>query len=264
MKTEKITFKSLGHDIVGVIEYQRELPTEGVILFHGLTNSKDDCPLIKEVTEALVEEGFATFRFDFFGSGESPGMLKDRTWSISKQNAKDAIKYFQDRGVTKIGLWGRSTGGTVAVLLGDKPEIKALVLATTPVLLQAVFITRFEKVKRLEIQLEEKGEKLPGTGEYKGEFKFSNKFFEEVPDVENRIMTKLAGMSKVLVLATTPDTKVPLNNSTTIINTVREPKEIHIFEGVDHDYKGVENEAIKLIVSWFKKYLIYRCSNEKN
>ncbi len=255
MTKEKITFQSLGNTLVGVIEYQRELPTKGIILFHGLTNSKDDCPLIKEVAEALVEAGFATFRFDFFGSGESLGVLKDRTWSISEQNAKDAIKYFQDRGVTRIGLWGRSTGGTVAILCGDDPNIKAFVLATTPVLLQDVFITRFEKVKKLEIQLEEKGKKLPGTGEYKGEFKFSNRFFEEVPKTEKRIMTNLAGMNKVLVLATTPDTKVPLNNSITIINRVREPKEIHIFEGVDHDYRDVENEAIKLVVSWFREYV---------
>ncbi len=264
MSKEKTTFKSLGHDLVGIIEYPEKLPAPGVILLHGLTNSKEDCPLINEIAEALVKEGIISFRFDFYGSGESPGQLRDRTWSISEQNVRDAIESFENKGVKTIGLWGRSTGGTTAILCGDDPQIKAFVLATTPVLLQDVFKIRFGKVKELELKLEQKGQKLPGTGKYKGKFEFSNRFFEEVPAMEQRVIKNLVQMSRVFILATTPDTKVPLNNSTTIINTVKEPKKIYIFEEVDHDYKGVENEAARLTVSWFKKYLIGGHWSEKS
>ena len=252
----KIKFKSLGYDLVGIVEHPKEIPASSVILFHGLTNSKDDCPLIKEVADALVKEGFITFRFDFYGSGESPGELKDRTWSITEQNAQDAIKYFKkNEKVTGIGFWGRSTGGNAAILCADDPQIKAFALASTPVLLQECFLKRFEKVRKLELELETKGKKLPGTGKFKGEFSFNSKFFEEVSLYEKKVMENLKKMSNVLVLATTPDIKVPLNNSTTIINTVKEQKEIHIFEGIEHDYKGVEEQVIELTVSWFKKYL---------
>ena len=256
MNKEKITLKSLGYDLVGIIEYPEKLPTPGVILLHGLTNSKEDCPLIKEVAEALATEGLIVFRFDFFGSGESPGLLRDKTWWISEQNVRDAIKYLKNKKeITNIGLWGRSTGGTAAILCGNDPQIKAFVLATTPVLLQEIFKIRFEKVKKLELELEQRGQKLPGTGKYKGEFDFSDNFFEEVPIIEQKVMKNLTQMSHVLVLATIPDIKVPLNNATTIINTAKEPKKIYIFEDTEHDYRGVENKAIKLTVSWFKKYL---------
>ena len=256
MKSKKIIFTSEGYELVGILDIPNKTPAPGVILFHGLTNSKDDCPLIKEVAEALTKEGFITFRFDFYGSGESPGKLKGKTWSISEQNARDSIEYFKKtKKVTEIGLWGRSTGGTIEILCSDYPWVKAFAFATTPVLLKEAFLSRFERVRKLELELEKDGKNLPGTGKYKGEFSFSSKFFEEVPLFEEKVMKNLAKMSHVLVLATTPDTKVPLKDSTIIINTVKEPKEIHIFEGIDHDYKGVEEKAVDLAVSWFKKYL---------
>jgi esterase/lipase len=202
-----------------------------------------------------VDAGFVVFRFDFYGSGESPGTLKDRKWSTAEQNARDAINYIESRGAKKIGLWGRSIGGTVAILCSDIPSIRAFTLATTPVLLREVFLSRFEKVRKLELELEQKGLRLPGTGHFKGEFEINKEFFEEVPSTEARVMKNLACMRRVLVLGTTPDTKVPLSNPATIMNTAKEPKKIWIFEGVDHDYKGVEEKALDLTVSWFKGYL---------
>jgi len=258
MNKEKIKFKSAGYELVGVIESPEkglDKDTPAVILFHGLTNTKEDCPLLREVAESLVKNGFIVFSFDFYGSGESPGQLKDKTWSIMKQNGLDAIQFLVKRtGVKKIGLFGRSSGGTIATLCATHPLIKAYVLAS-PFVLIAKSVPRFKRVMELEEKLEKKGQVLPGTGKYKGEYKFSEKFFEEAPFFEKEIMKNLSQMSRVLVLATTPDTKVPLNNATTVINKVKEPKEIHIFEGVDHDYKGVEKEAVNLTTSWFKEYV---------
>lgn len=256
IKTIKVSFKSLGYDLVGVIEYPKEESTSGIILFHGLTNSKDDCPLIKEVSEALVKEGFIAFRFDFYASGESPGQLKDKTWSILEQNAFDAIEFFlKTTRIKKIGLFGRSTGGTVAVLCSTHPSIKAYALAS-PFVLIARSIPKFKKVMKLEHKLEKEGKVLPGTGKYKGEYNFNDKFFEEAPIFEEKITNNLTKMSHVLILATTPDMKVPLDNATTVINTVKETKKIYIFEGVDHDYKGVEISAVELVVKWFERYLL--------
>lgn len=59
----------------------------------------------------------------------------------------------------------------------------------------------------------------------------------------------------MLVFGTTPDQKIPLEAACHIVNNVNEPKKIWIFEGVDHDYGGVEKEAVKLAVDWFKEYL---------
>ena len=131
MKREKVTFVSEGYELVGIKEIPEKVPTPGVILCHGFTNSKEDCPLINETAEMLLKEGFITFRFDFFGSGESPGLLKDKRISILEQNLKDCLDYFaQDERVESIGLWGRSLGGTMVALCASDPRVFASVFAS--------------------------------------------------------------------------------------------------------------------------------------
>ncbi len=253
-----IRFKSGKQKLVGLVSFPAETPAPGVILFHGLSNSKTDCPLINEVTQALRKEGFATFRFDFFGSGESHGEMQDKTIYALEQNAKDSLDLFSnDRRISMIGLWGRSLGGTLVALLGPDPRIEASVIATGLVEIEKVFLSeRFAQLKKKEDELKKVGKKLPGTGRYKGPFNFRPAWFESLKGIDRRIERNLRKMNTVLVLHTTPDQKVPLNNAAKIINSVRDPKELHIFEGVDHDYSGVEQEAVDLVRKWFMKYLI--------
>ena len=255
MKREKIEFKSGKHFLVGIKDIPDRTPTSGVILFHGLTNSKEDCPLINETAEMLVEEGFIAFRFDFFGSGESQGKMKEKTYSIMLQNAKDAIRYFsKDKRVRDIGLWGRSTGGSIVALCGDEPSIKVFVLVSPGILVEKGF-GRFSEIKKQELRLEEGDKKLPGTGVYKGAFDLCDNFFKELGTIQRRILSNLNKMSNVLVIGSTPDSKVPLEHSTTVMNYAKDPREIHIFENVDHDYAGQEKSVVEIERRWFKKFL---------
>ena len=104
-------------------------------------------------------------------------------------------------------------------------------------------------------ELEKKGETLAGTGRYKGPYALSDEFFEELREIDKKVKRSLSKIGHALVLATTPDEKVSLANATTIINLVKEPKEIHIFEHTNHAYAGVEKEAVELVRNWFKKHL---------
>ena len=254
---KKINFISFGKKLFGLLNVPDKIPAPGVVLYHGLSNSKIDCPLINETTEMLIKEGFFTLRFDFFGSGKSPGLLKDKTWKELKQNAIDAIKYFSHQtGITKIGLWGRSLGGTFAIITGDISRVECIVLASTDVLVtRTLGKERFTKLKKRQEELEKEGKVLPGTGKFKGPLELNENFFRSLKGVEQEVLEKLPELKNVLVLATTPDIKVPIENSTTIINMVQEPKKIIIFENVEHDYSGVQGETVKEIINWFKKYL---------
>lgn len=253
----QIKFNSLGYDLLGEIDIPKKdgrLPA--VLLFHGLTNSKDDCPLINETSEALVKNDFITFRFDFFGSGQSPGEMKDKTIDILLQNAKDAIKYLvKNKRVSNIGLWGRSLGGTIVCLISPSKKIKARVSASGASFLENTFSKKFRQLKKKQEQLEKLGKKLPGTGRYKGKYGFKDNWYKSLKGLDKKIEQNLQKLDTMLVLGTTPDQKVPLNNACCIINNIKKPKKIWIFEGIDHDYKGVENEAAKETVDWFKKYL---------
>jgi len=258
MKGEKVHFRSAGHELVGIAEFPGTVPAPGVVMFHGLTNTKEDCPLISETAHALVRDGFAVLRFDFFGSGESPGTMKEKLLSVLEQNARDAMDFFcADERVTDVGLWGRSTGGTIVALCGTDARVRASVMASPAVLLEDGF-SGFRQIQDEEMRLEQSGRRLPGTGQYKGPFDLGEDFFKELGGLDQRIRTNLKQLSHVLVLGTTPDRKVSLGNATTAINIAREPKEIHIFENTDHDYKGKEEAAVQIIRSWFREHLAAR------
>lgn len=259
MKIEKVKFKSAGDELIGEInfpdKFEGKLPT--VILFHGLTNSRKDCPLINETSQALTENGFVAFRFDFYGSGESPCELRDKIFDILEQNAKDAIEFIlKDERVdeNRLGLWGRSLGGTLICLLPPNPKIKARVSASGALLFKKIMLTKFKKVREKELELEKEGKSLPGTGKYKGPFEFKPAFFESLKGLDNRTLKNIRKLNRVLVLGTAQDQKVPVENACLIVNNAKEPKRIWIFN-TDHDYAGVEEKVVKETIDWFKKYL---------
>ncbi|GAG47164.1 unnamed protein product, partial [marine sediment metagenome] len=121
MKQEKISFKSNGLSVVGIIDIPKKVPAPGIIVCHGGTNDKINCPCFPELPNALVKAGYIVLRFDFYGSGESDGLFQDKTNELMMQNIKDAISFLsKDARVTKIGLWGRSIIGNMLAYLVDK------------------------------------------------------------------------------------------------------------------------------------------------
>ena len=254
---KRVTFQSSGHELVGHLHVPEKELSPGVVLLHGLSNTMTDCPLINEVTAALIGEDYATFRFDYFGSGESPGLLKDKTWEIMLQNTRDAIDFLRSKLRTaRIGLWGRSLGSTFAILCADDPRVEALCLASSDVFVtKTLSYERFLELRKKQQELEKHGRALPGTGKYKGPLELKNDFFASLETIEKSVVESLSKLRNTLVLATTPDVKVPLENSIEIINRAREPKRILVFEGLDHAYIGVEGKAVGEISKWYQHFL---------
>lgn len=255
MVTRRIKFKSEGYDLVGELNLppntSKKLPT--IILFHGLTNSRIDCPLINETSHALTENSFAVLRFDFFGSGESPGEMKDKTIDILLQNAKDSIEYTTKNPLVnsnRLGLFGRSFGGTVVCLLDPDKRIKARVIASPPVLLEKTMKPLFKIMKQKARQ----GMKIVATGKYKGAYDLGPAWFNSLKGLAQRATNNLKQLDSVLVLGTARDQKVTLQDVCTVINNLTEPKKIWIYDA-EHDYAGVEKQAVQETVTWFKKYL---------
>lgn len=257
MRSEKIIFESLGYNLVGIIEYPEEVPASGVILCHGLSNTKEDCPLIKETTQILIDNGFITFRFDYFGSGESPGTMMDKTISILEQNTKDAINFFlSNEKVLEVGMWGRSFGGTLVGLCGLDPKVKASVIASGVLFMEKVFDKKkIDKLVRKEKEMEKKGEKLAGTGHYKGKYGLNDRWYMECAEYEDKQRKGLKKINNLLVIGTSPDEKVPSENSIAIYNIAESPKELHVFGNTNHAYEGAEEEALSLVKRWFDIHL---------
>ncbi|MBU1849177.1 MAG: alpha/beta fold hydrolase, partial [Nanoarchaeota archaeon] len=118
---EKVFFKSSkGNSICGVLSNpSNKLLSPIIILCHGFRSSKDSnsYKLFEEKFNAM---GVSTFRFDFFGHGESSGLFEDVTVSEAVDNTLKAIDFLKGLGYTKIGLIGSSFGGLTSIITATK------------------------------------------------------------------------------------------------------------------------------------------------
>ncbi len=246
----KIKFKSKNAILSGLFEKPNIHNGFLIILLHGLTNSMEDCPLINETNTSLINQNFATLRFDYFGSGKSPGLFKDKTFSILHQNTVSSIEFAQDNLKFKtIGLWGRSLGAILASTVCDDQSINATVLISSTIHTEESFSGFFQKDQKYSLPLK-------GTGIIKGEPVLPYDFFKETKWIDNLQRIHLAKASNVLVVQGTKDNIITnLNWTREIFSSIKGNKKLEFIKGADHKYSGYENIAVKKGIDWFEKHI---------
>lgn len=85
-----------------------------VILAHGITTDKDDAGSFINLYKFLIKNGYAVFRFDFRGSGESEGKSMDMTVAGEIADLSAAVDLVQKAGFKKTFLLAASFGGSIA------------------------------------------------------------------------------------------------------------------------------------------------------
>lgn len=118
---ESVVLTNEGQKIFGILHLPAGVANPPCVLIcHGLGGHKTGrYRVYVDLAEALVRENIAVFRFDFRGSGDSEGAFSEMTLTGEIEDALAALKYLQteeriDR--NRIGVFGRSLGGAVAVL----------------------------------------------------------------------------------------------------------------------------------------------------
>jgi pimeloyl-ACP methyl ester carboxylesterase len=113
---ETLTFSDRhGHNIAAILNTP-DGPTKRIaVLCHGFLSSKNSTTN-KTLTRLLNEQSIATFRFDFFGQGDSDGPFEKLTTTLALQQTEAALDLVTARGYDRIGLVGSSFGGLVAIL----------------------------------------------------------------------------------------------------------------------------------------------------
>jgi len=235
MKIEKVSFKSEGYRISGVLHLPEQKNPRCVIASHGLLSGKNSEKYIA-LGEQISREGMAMLRFDFRGIGESEGREEDNTISKKIADLSSAIDFIRTYPIlgNRIGLIGSSLGGLLSLIKasGDK-QIKAVVIWATPLHLDD-----------LGSKKQEEDYPLPPEA-----------FFEDLP--KHRLLPLLAKVSNCLVIHGEKDELVPMEQAFGIFNSLSPPKEIHVIGGADHRLldPAHRQRAIQLSVDWFKKYL---------
>ncbi|WP_194841122.1 alpha/beta hydrolase [Sporosarcina cascadiensis] len=130
-----LTVKSGEYNLSGALhlpEFTREkVPL--LIFIHGFVGSKvGEHRLFVKAARYFTKRGFAVFRFDFSGCGESEGDYGGVTLTNQLNEVQDVIDYVSRiRGINahRITLVGHSLGGAVASLTAAAdPRVKDLIL----------------------------------------------------------------------------------------------------------------------------------------
>lgn len=94
----------------------------------GLGTSKNSRSYVG-LEKILNKAGLVSFRFDFFGHGESEGSFRNLTVSKAVDDVLSAIKFLKKMGFSVFGLAGSSFGGLVCLIAASKSkDLSALAL----------------------------------------------------------------------------------------------------------------------------------------
>ena len=103
---ESLTFQDeWGHRVSAILSRPEQPTAKIVVLCHGFLSNKNSTTN-KTLTRTLNDRGLATFRFDFFGQGESEGCFEDVTISLAVGQAQAAIAHVASHGYKTIGVVG--------------------------------------------------------------------------------------------------------------------------------------------------------------
>ena len=251
---EALTFKDRhGHRTAGILTAPKAATDRAVLLCHGFLSNKNSTTN-KTLTRALTEQGIATFRFDFFGQGESDGPFENITVTVALSQALAALDLLTARGYKRIGLAGSSFGGLIAILAASKRSDLACLGLKCPV-------ADFAEVLRLEF-----GE--AGMAHWKTH--------HEIPDVtggpkpvrlyyalyENCLdydgyRAAAAIKTPTLIVQGEKDELVPLHQSSRLMETLQGKRQLEIIRGADHGFTKGEDfkKMATLLTDWMVKHL---------
>lgn len=256
---EKITFDSSdGVKLAGVWHIPSSPTSKTIVLAHGLTVDKDEDGIFVDIANLLAENGFAVFRFDFRGHGESEGKQEDMTIAGELMDLDAAVDEVQNKGFTKVGLLGASFGGGIATLYAaENPDkIKALCLWNPCLNYDHIFINPItpwlkDKKEKIKTQLEEKGWAEVGSRN----FKLGKALFDEMSST-----FPFEEMKKIkiptIIIHPDKDSYVPYEDSVNYLNNLQGERRLVTIGGGDHGFHDKhKGEAIAATVEFFKKNL---------
>lgn len=129
---EGIVLENFNQKIFGILHRPiTNKSTPAILICHGLAGHKTGkYRLYVNLAKALAESGIAALRIDFRGSGDSEGEFSDMTLEGEVSDALKGLDFLYNNPLfdnSRIGLFGRSVGGTVALIAARRHgKIKSL------------------------------------------------------------------------------------------------------------------------------------------
>lgn len=262
---KEISFKSLGKNLKGILQIpiskkKKKIPV--VMFLHGATDrGMLGTPAIYEISKTMLENDIAFFRFNFFGTGTSDGLLSQKDWKTFEKNFQDALNLLvKDKRFSEIGIVGRSVG---AVLIGtniNNPKIRVAVLHNLVFDMWYDLINNGpkESVRFIKGGMKKYFDWGRKTKEYeyiKGDIKFNPKLINDFYMEKWKIMKNLPMSKNLLIMQAEKDSESNPQYAEMLYNMTNKPKKLVIIPETNHKFKDMEKEAAKITCDWLLRFL---------
>lgn len=229
MTQEKLTFTGeSGDELVGRLDIPDDSEPRGYVLFaHCFTGSKDVLAGVR-IAKALWLRGFAVFRFDFTGLGESEGDFANTTFSSNVGDLVAAASFLRENHEAPSVLIGHSLGGAAVLAAAGKiPEARAVCTIGAPADPEHV-VHHFSDARS---EIETAGEAEVSIGGRS--FRIKRSFLEDIE--AHALEDSIRDMRKALLIFHSPvDDVVGIENAQRIYAAARHPKSFVCLDGADH------------------------------
>jgi pimeloyl-ACP methyl ester carboxylesterase len=235
---EALPFKDdHGHRISAILSRPARPAQAAVVLCHGFLSCKNSTTN-KTLTRVLNEAGLATLRFDFFGQGESEGLLEDITVSLGIRQAHGAVDLMLSHGYERLGLVGSSFGGLVAILTAAQRQDIACLALKCPVV-------DFAEELRLEFGPDELARwrstnTIPNIMGGAARIRLKYALYEDC--LRNVAYEPAANIvAPTLIVQGARDELVPLHQTQRLLEVLRGPKRLDLLPEADHQFTRGED-----------------------
>lgn len=242
-----------GHRVAAILTVPDEGTDKISILCHGFLSSKTSSTN-NVLTRLLVGQNIATFRFDFFGQGESEGPLDQITVSSAVEQAQRAVDLMRARGYRHIGLMGSSFGGLVSVLTASQRTDLACLALKCPVV---------DFAEELRLEFGDDGmaqwkatDTIPnimgGPDRIALHYAFYEDALKQIAYVPARSIT-----APTVIVQGDKDEQVPLHQSRQLYDALRVKKHLEMLPDADHQFRKGEdfNRMTNVIADWLISHL---------
>ena len=248
---EKIYFKnSKGDRICGILSNPTANKVKPVIILcHGFSSNKDSDTNIR-LEKIMNKNSISTFRFDFYGHGESEGEFEDITISEAVDDILNAIKLLKEYKYIKIGLMGSSFGGISSIVASSKSNDLFVLALKSPVSnYEEIEVSRKTKEELKEWKTKGYIYYINGHGK---KLRLNYTFFEDFKD-NNGYQSAKKIKIPTLIVHGGKDESVPLKQSRKIADLIKDCQ-LEIIEGADHRYS--KSKDFDKMIDLISKFLI--------
>ena len=229
-----------------------------VVMLHGTGSNREEAGNgYAMLAPYMAENGIASIRIDFAGSGESKADYVEYTWQSGASDAYAAADFMTKLAAVdpdRIGIMGWSQGGSVAILAASRYSIfKGLLTWAGALDMKDYFAPLYDEAKANGF--------AKATFEWRTPLNLSLQWFNDAINIDLRKALKNY-FGPVLAIAGSDDDVVPLSDLDDILASVSsKDKAKLLIPGADHTFRVFTgdltkyNELKEATTAWFKEKL---------